>query len=56
MRTPASDRHGRVVRDPPPKRSDDGACAAAVVQAIDELIFELTGAVVAVGAHEHYQR
>ena len=56
MRTPASDRHGRVVRDLPPKRSDDGACAAAVVQAIDELTFELTGAAVAVGAHEHSQR
>jgi hypothetical protein len=41
------------VRDLLPMRSDDGACAAAVVQAIDELIFELTGAAVAVGARKH---
>jgi hypothetical protein len=40
-----------VWRDFPPKGSSDGACAAAVVQAIDELTFELTGAAVAVGAH-----
>jgi len=53
MRTPASDRLGRGVRDLPPKRSDDGACA--VVQAIDELTFELTAAV-AVGAHKYSQR
>ena len=56
VRTPASDRLVRGVRDLPPRRSGDGACAAAVVQAIDELTFELTGAAVAVGAHKHSQR
>jgi len=29
---------------------------SAVVQAIDELTFELTGDLVAVGAHKHSQR
>jgi hypothetical protein len=56
MGTPAADRLGHDVRDLPPKRSDDGAYAAAVVQAIDELTFELTGAAVAVGAPKHSQR
>jgi len=56
MRTPASDGLGRGVRDLSPKRFDDGACAAAVVQAIDELTFELTGGAVAMGAHKHSER
>ena len=56
MRAPVSDRLVRGVRDLPPKRSDDGACAAPVVQATDELTFELTGAALAVGAHKHSQR
>ena len=55
MRTPASDRLGRGVRGFSPKRSDDGARAAAGVQAIVVLTFQLTAAV-AVDAHRYSQR